>query len=95
MLVLSNFGAEPQQAASCLPAAQLAWGFPGAGGGFGPDGVLRGALLGKVSLGTFLITPNPRELAVRELFTRAGFGIDEQPDFRSFFIRVLCFSIAP
>ena len=83
VLIFNNFWAEPQQAASPFPAAQLAWGFPQAGGGFGADGVLRGAIFGKVVFGTFLTDPSPRELAVRELFTRAGFGIDEQRDFRS------------
>lgn len=84
VLVFNNFWAEPQQAASSLPAAQLAWGFPGAGGGFGSDGMLRGALFKKVTLGTFLTDPSPRERAVRALFAKAGFGIVEQHDFRSF-----------
>ena len=83
VLVFNNFWAEPQQAASSLPAEQLAWGFPMAGGGFGADGVLRGALFGKVYFGTFLTDPSPRELAVRELFTKTGFTIAEQRDFRS------------
>ena len=84
VLVFNNVWAEPQQAASRLPAEHLAWGFPGAGGGFGADGVLRGALLDKVTLGTLLTAPSPRDLVVRELFTEAGFGIVEQRDFRSF-----------
>jgi 2-dehydropantoate 2-reductase len=84
VLVFNNLWVEPQQAASRLPAAHLAWGFPGAGGGFGSDGVLRGALLDKVSFGTFLTDPSPRELAVRALFRKAGFAIAEQRDFRSF-----------
>ena len=83
VLVFNNFWVEPQQAASRFPAQQLAWGFPGGGGGFGEGGALRGALLGKVFFGTFLTDPGPRELAVRELFTKAGFGIVEQRDFRS------------
>jgi 2-dehydropantoate 2-reductase len=83
MLMFNNFWDEPQQAASPFPAEQLAWGFPQAGGGFGVDGVLRGALLGKVFFGTFLTDPGPRELTVRELFTKTGFGIVEQRDFRS------------
>ena len=83
VLVFNNFWTEPQQATLPFPAAQLAWGFPQAGGGFGEDGVLRGAILGKVIFGTFLTQPSRRELAVREIFTRAGFGIDEQRDFRS------------
>jgi 2-dehydropantoate 2-reductase len=83
VVVFNNFWAEPQQAASCLPAEHLAWGFPMAGGGFGSDGVLRGALFGKVYFGTFLTDPRLRELAARELFTKAGFAIAEQRDFRS------------
>lgn len=83
VLMFNNFWTEPQQATSPFPAAQLAWGFPQAGGGFGADGVLSGAIYGKVVLGTFLTAPSPRERAVRELFSKAGFGIDEQRDFRS------------
>jgi 2-dehydropantoate 2-reductase len=94
VLVFNNFWVEPQQAASGLPAAQLAWGFPGAGGGFGSDGVLRGALSNKVSFGTFLTDPSPRELAVRELFTKAGFAIGEQRDFRSFLFVHFAFDCA-
>lgn len=84
VLVFNNLWVEPQQAASPFPVGQLAWGFPGAGGGFGADGVLRGALLGTVTLGTLRTDPTPRELAVRELFSKAGFAIKEQRDFRSF-----------
>jgi 2-dehydropantoate 2-reductase len=94
VLVFNNLWVEPQQAASCLPALQLAWGFPGAGGGFGPDGALRGALLGKVTFGTFLTDPSPRELAVREVFTKAGFAIVEQRDFRSFLFVHFAFNCA-
>ncbi|MGC4119415.1 MAG: hypothetical protein QM765_33580 [Myxococcales bacterium] len=83
VLVFNNFWVEPRPASSAFPAEQLAWGFPQAGGGFGPDGVLRGALFGKVFFGTFLTDPGPRELAARELFTKVGFGIVEQRDFRS------------
>lgn len=83
VLVFNNLWIEPQEAASSFPAEQLAWGFPQAGGGFGDDGVLRGALFGKVFFGTFLSDPSPRELAARELFTKAGFGVVEQRDFRS------------
>jgi 2-dehydropantoate 2-reductase len=83
VLMFNNFWTEPQQATSLFPAAQLAWGFPHAGGGFGADGVLRGCIFSKVVFGTFLTNPSPRELAVRELFTKAGFDIAEQRDFRS------------
>jgi 2-dehydropantoate 2-reductase len=84
VLAFNNFWVEPQQAVSPLPVEQLAWGFPGAGGGFGADGVLRGALLRTVTLGTFRTDPTTREMAVRELFLKGGFSINEQRDFRSF-----------
>jgi 2-dehydropantoate 2-reductase len=94
VLVFNNLWAEPQRAASRLPAGQLAWGFPRAGGGFGSDHVLRGALFDKVCFGTFLADPSPRELAVRELFTRAGFIIVEQRDFRSWLFVHFAFDCA-
>jgi 2-dehydropantoate 2-reductase len=94
VLVFNNFWAEPQQAASRLPADHVAWGFPMAGGGFGSDGVLRGVLFGKVYFGTFLTDPSPRELAVRELFTKAGFNIAEQRDFRSWLFVHFAFDCA-
>jgi len=84
VLVFNNLWVEPMSAVSRLPAAHLAWGFPGAGGGFGADGVLRGALSGKITFGTFRSDPSPREVAVRGAFTKAGFAIIEQRDFRSF-----------
>ena len=40
VLVFSNIWAEPLDAIGSLPIDQVAWGFPGAGGGFGEDGVL-------------------------------------------------------
>jgi 2-dehydropantoate 2-reductase len=94
VLVFNNLWAEPQQAASRLPAEHLAWGFPRAGGGFGSDQVLRGALFDKVFFGTFLTDPSPRELAVRELFTKAGFTIVEQRDFRSWLLVHFAFACA-
>lgn len=65
-----------------FPANQVAWGFPGAGGGFGDDGALRGALLPMVFFGTLGRPPTERERAVREAFRQAGFRFREQPDFR-------------
>jgi len=94
VLIFNNLWVEPQQAASPLSAAHLAWGFPGAGGGFGSDGVLRGALSGKITFGAFLTDPSPRELAVRELFGKAGFAIVEQRDFRSFLFVHFAFACA-
>lgn len=82
VLVFSNFWSEPLAAIGALPVDQVAWGFPMAGGGFGADGVLRGALLPSVIFGTLGQPPTDRERAVRQTFRQAGFRLTEQPDFR-------------
>lgn len=83
VLVFNNFFTDPQQAAAGLPADQLVWGFPGAGGGFQPDGSLHASLLHLVQFGTFGTAPTARDLAVRELLRGAGFKLREHRDFRS------------
>lgn len=82
VLVFNNLWTDPQAAASPFPAGQVAWGFPMAGGGFDESGVLKGSLLHKVQLGTFGTDPTARELAVRDLFLKSGFGVEQQRDFR-------------
>jgi 2-dehydropantoate 2-reductase len=82
VLVFNNLLVEPAVAAAALPADQVAWGFPGAGGGFGEDGVLRAALLPVVFFGTLDEPPSERALAVRAVFRQAGFRISETTDFR-------------
>ena len=82
VLVFNNLLVEPRAAVDPLPAGQVAWGFPGAGGGFGDDGVLRAALLPVVFLGTLGEPPTEREQAVRTVFRQAGFRIRESSDFR-------------
>ena len=90
VLLFSNLWTDPHEAVSSLPADQLVWGFPGAGGSFGPGGVARGGLLKNVKFGDFGMDsrsgsralPTPRERAVREFFRGAGFGIQVQHDFR-------------
>jgi 2-dehydropantoate 2-reductase len=82
VLVFGNIWVEPLDAVAGLPVDQLAWGFPGAGGGFGDDGVLRAGLLPTVVLGTLGQPPTEREQAVRDLFRGAGLRITEQPDMR-------------
>ena len=82
MLVFNNLWVEPTAAVEALPADQLAWGFPGAGGGFGDDGVLRAALLPVVFFGTLDGAPSEREQAVRAVFREAGFRIQETNDVR-------------
>jgi 2-dehydropantoate 2-reductase len=82
VLVFGNIWAEPLAAIGALPVDRIAWGFPQAGGGFGADGVLRGALLPSIVFGTFGEPPTDRERAVREVFRGAGLRLKERPDFR-------------
>ncbi|MER7168884.1 2-dehydropantoate 2-reductase N-terminal domain-containing protein [Micromonospora sp. NPDC000207] len=82
VLVFNNLLVEPSTATQHLPADQVAWGFPGAGGGFGDDGVLRGALLPVVFFGTLDRPQTERDRAVRRVFRQAGFRIRENSDFR-------------
>ncbi|AGL15266.1 ketopantoate reductase family protein [Actinoplanes sp. N902-109] len=82
VLVFNNLWTEPSAAVAALPAGQVAWGFPGAGGGFGTDGVLRAALLPAVFFGTLGEPPTERAQAVRTAFRQAGFKARENSDFR-------------
>jgi 2-dehydropantoate 2-reductase len=82
VLAFNNLWVEPAAAVDALPAGQVAWGFPGAGGGFGDDGVLRAALLPVVFFGTLGEPPSDRARAVRTVFRQAGFRISETTDFR-------------
>lgn len=82
VLIFGNLWAEPLDAVAPLPVDRLAWGFPGAGGGFGADGVLHLTLTPTVVLGTLGQPPTPREHAVRRVFREAGFTISEQIDMR-------------
>jgi 2-dehydropantoate 2-reductase len=82
VLVFGNLWAEPLDAIAPLPARQVAWGFPGSGGGFGTDGVLRAVLTTSVTFGTLDQLPTQRELAARDAFRAAGFRIREQADIR-------------
>ncbi|WP_409463817.1 ketopantoate reductase family protein [Amycolatopsis sp. GA6-003] len=82
VLVFGNVWAEPLDAIGDLPSDRIAWGFPQAGGGFGADGVLRGALLPSVVFGTLGQPPTDRERAVRQAFREAGLRVKERPDFR-------------
>lgn len=82
VLVFGNVWAEPDAVIGDLPAAQVVWGFPQAGGGIGVDGVIRGTLLGSVVFGTVDEPSTTRGRGAREAFGEAGFRIKEQPDFR-------------
>ncbi|GAA3560439.1 2-dehydropantoate 2-reductase N-terminal domain-containing protein [Microlunatus spumicola] len=82
VLVFNNLWVEPAAAVEALPADQVAWGFPGAGGGFDDDGVLHATLLPLVFFGTLGGPPSDRVRAVRAVFRGAGFRIRETTDFR-------------
>ena len=82
VLIFGNIWAEPLAAIVPLPVEQVAWGFPGAGGGFGDDGVLRGTLSPVVTFGTLGQPPTQRERDARQAFRTAGLRIREQPDIR-------------
>lgn len=82
VLVLGNIWAEPLDAVDPLPVDRLAWGFPQAGGGFDADGRLHGVAMPSVVLGTLDLPPTERERAVRDLFRRSGFRVQETTDIR-------------
>jgi 2-dehydropantoate 2-reductase len=82
VLVFGNVWVEPLVAVSPLPADQLVFGFPMAGGGFENDGVLHGALLRSVIIGRAAGTPSRRELEVRAAFRQAGLNVREESDMR-------------
>ncbi len=86
VLVFNNLWVEPSAAVDALPTGQVAWGFPGAGGGFGDDGVLRAALLPIVFFGTLGGPPTERAQAVRTMFRQAGFKSRETTDFRGWLL---------
>lgn len=83
ILIFNNFWEEPIKATAMLPQEQLVWGFPMAAGGYDAHGVLKGALFGKVHFGTFGTAPTQRDLAIRQAFKSAGFGIIAHNDFKS------------
>lgn len=83
VLVFNNVWVDPAVAVSALPADQVVWGFPGAGGGFAGS-TLVGGIVRTVFLG-FCDGSNRtgRYRAVRGLFRDAGFSVSENKDFRS------------
>ena len=82
VLVLGNVWQEPLAAISPLPATQVMFGFPLAGGGLGDDNVLHGALFGTVILGTGGTLSRSRELEVQTAFRQAGLHIREESNMR-------------
>jgi 2-dehydropantoate 2-reductase len=82
VLIFGNVWAEPADAVGDLPPDQVAWGFPQAGGTFDDNGLLSGALLSSVVLGTLGEPLRERDRAVRRTFLEAGLRPKEQPDMR-------------
>ncbi|WP_374945913.1 ketopantoate reductase family protein [Agreia sp.] len=82
VLVFGNLWEEPLAAVSPLPADRLVFGFPQAGGGFRADGVLWGALLPSIILGTPDTSPGPREQEILTLFRQAGIDVRQEEDMR-------------
>lgn len=82
VLVFGNVWEEPLTAVAPLPADQVVFGFPLAGGGFRADGVLSGGLLPSVIIGTAHTPPTPRELAVLTTFRQAGLAVRQEKDMR-------------
>ncbi len=82
VLVLGNVWDEPFAAVAPLPPDRVVLGFPQAGGGFTPDGVLTGAMLPSVVVGTAGASPAPREQQVMTAFRQAGLGIRQETDMR-------------
>jgi 2-dehydropantoate 2-reductase len=83
VLLFNNFWEEPLEQVANLPAEQLVWGFPQAGGGFDGKGVLNGALQGSITIGTFGTELIGRAVAVIDLFKSAGFKSRISRDFRA------------
>jgi 2-dehydropantoate 2-reductase len=82
VLVFGNIWEEPLEAVSPLPADRIVFGFPQAGGGFGDDGVLRGALLRSVIVAAAEGSPTRRQQEVLTAFRQAGLAVRPKKDMR-------------
>jgi len=84
VLVFNNFWEEPQKSVEPLPLNQIVWGFPGGGGVFDKDDILKGGFMKTIYIGHIGNVANPeRYKSVCSLFQNAGFKITEEKDFRS------------
>ena len=86
MVVLGNVWDEPAAAVTPMPADQVVFGFPGAGGGFGQDGVLRGAVTRSVTLAAPTSPSDRRGLEARAAFRQAGFAVRDERDMRGWLL---------
>ncbi|PZE34768.1 hypothetical protein DEJ31_14150 [Curtobacterium sp. MCPF17_031] len=79
-MVLGNVWDEPAAAVTPMPTDQVVFGFPGAGGGYGQDGVLRGAVMRSVTLAASTSPSDRRGLEARAAFRQAGFAVRDERD---------------
>jgi 2-dehydropantoate 2-reductase len=86
VLVLGNVWEEPPTALAPIPAERLVFGFPQAGGGFGDDGVLSGAVLSSVIIGVTEGSPTARERDVTTIFRQAGLAVRREEDMRGWLL---------
>jgi 2-dehydropantoate 2-reductase len=63
-----------------LPRSPYLWGFPVAGGGYTPEGILEAALLDEVRLGEVDGRVTPRLERLKTLFEQARLKVDIQPN---------------
>lgn len=82
VLVFGNLWEEPLTAVAPLPADQVVFGFPQAGGGFREDGLLWGGMLPSVIIGTTDTSPTRREQDVFTAFQQAGLAVRQEKDMR-------------
>lgn len=82
VLVFGNLWEDPLAAVAPLPPDQVVFGFPGGGGGFGADGVLYGALLPSIIVGTPNVSLSRREQEVLTAFRQAGLAVRQETDMR-------------
>lgn len=82
VLVFGNVWDDPLTAVSPLPSDQVVFGFPGGGGGFGPDGVLRAAILPSVVVGVTNGEPTEHEGRVTAAFEQAHLTVRPERDMR-------------
>ncbi|MCR5755958.1 MAG: ketopantoate reductase family protein [Acetatifactor sp.] len=85
VLFFNNYGKNPREAVKPIPIEQVAFGFPGAGGGY-EGNKLYGILYPSVQLGNTADKPSERETAVQNLFVSAGFRVTVQKDIESWLL---------
>lgn len=86
VVVLGNVWDELATAVAPIPVEQVVFGFPGAGGGFGADGTLHGAVLRSITLGAAVTPSDRRGAEARAAFRQAGFTLRDEGDIRGWLL---------